>query len=59
MARRPKVAGLESSADLARKFEILEHELAAQRAALDKLKQLGPSRGSELANQPHRTKRTA
>ena len=41
MGRRPKPVGFESSADLARKVEILEREMAAQRAALDRLKELG------------------
>ena len=42
MTRRPKPAGLESSADLARKVEILEREMASQREALERLKQMGP-----------------
>jgi len=42
MARRPAAAGLESLEDLARKVEILERELAVQRQALEKLKQMGP-----------------
>ena len=42
MARRRRTAaGLESLADLARKAEILERELAVQREALEKLRQLG------------------
>jgi hypothetical protein len=36
------VQGVESSQELARKLEILERELAVQRAAMEKLKQLGP-----------------
>ena len=59
MARQPKLAGLESSADLARKLQILEQEMATQREALDKLKQLGPSRVSDVEHAPQRTKRTA
>jgi hypothetical protein len=48
MGRRPKSVGLESTADLARKTEILEREMAAQREALDRLKQIGtPSRESD------------
>jgi hypothetical protein len=48
MGRRPKSVGLESTADLARKTEILEREMAAQREALDRLKQIGtPSRDSD------------
>ena len=41
--RRRMVQGLESSQDLARKLEILERELAVQKAAMEKLKLLGPS----------------
>ena len=39
--RRRMVQGVESSQDLARKLEVLERELAVQRAAMEKLKQLG------------------
>ena len=42
MPRRPKPAGFESSADLARKMEILQREMASQREALERLKQMGP-----------------
>jgi len=35
------VQGVESSQDLARKLEVLERELAVQRSAIEKLKQLG------------------
>ena len=41
MARRPTTGALESASDLARKVEILEREMAAQRAALERLKQMG------------------
>lgn len=42
MARRRRTAaGLESLTDLARKSEILERELAVQREALEKLRQMG------------------
>jgi hypothetical protein len=41
--RRRMVQGVESSQELARKLEVLERELAAQRAAMEKLKLLGPS----------------
>ena len=44
MARRPKTAGPDPFADLAKKMEVLEQELAVQRAALDKLKDLGAAR---------------
>jgi hypothetical protein len=41
MARRRRmVQGVESSQDLARKLEVLERELAVQRTAMEKLKQL-------------------
>jgi hypothetical protein len=44
MARRRRmVQGVESSQDLARKLEVLERELAVQRTAMEKLKQLGPA----------------
>jgi hypothetical protein len=42
MARRPAAAGLESLEDLDRKVAILEQELAVQRGALEKLRQMGP-----------------
>jgi hypothetical protein len=47
MARRRRTAaGLESLADLARKAEILERELAVQRRALEKLRQMAaPPKG--------------
>jgi hypothetical protein len=51
MARRPKPVGLESAADLARKVEILEREMATQRAALERLKQMG--RDDTAAQEPH------
>jgi hypothetical protein len=42
MARRRRTAaGIESLEDLARKSAILEEELALQRQALEKLKQMG------------------
>jgi hypothetical protein len=41
MARRRRTAaGLESLADLARKAEILERELAVQRHAIERLRQM-------------------
>jgi hypothetical protein len=43
MARQRYAAGMDSFEDLARKVKILERELAVQRAALDKLKQMGPA----------------
>jgi hypothetical protein len=56
MARRPKPVGLESAADLARKVEILEREMATQRAALERLKQLG--RDGTHTQEPHRPTRS-
>ena len=47
MGRRPKALGFESSAELARKIDILEREMATQRAALDRLK-IGSARMYEL-----------
>lgn len=44
MARRPRTVGIESSADLARKAEILEREMAAQREALERLRKMGVTR---------------
>jgi hypothetical protein len=41
--RRRGVQGVESSQDLARKLEVLERELAVQRAAMEKLKELSTS----------------
>ena len=42
MARRRGPAGADPFADLARKVEILEQEMAIQRAALDRLKEIAP-----------------
>ena len=54
--RRRMVQGVESSQDLARKLEVLERELAVQRAAMEKLKLLGPSAktGPTAARVPRR-----
>ena len=41
MARRPGMAGSYPFADLAKKIEILEREMAVQRVALERLKRLG------------------
>ena len=57
MGRRPKTLGFESSAELARKIDILEREMATQRAALDRLKQIGSARMDELESEP--SKKTA
>lgn len=47
MARRPRTVGTESSADLARKAEILEREMAVQRDALERLRQMATPRHPE------------
>ena len=41
MARRPRTAGPDPLADLAKKTDILERELRTQRSAMDRLKQIG------------------
>jgi hypothetical protein len=46
MPRRSKAPGLDSSEDLARKVEILEREMATQRAALERLKEMSVQRTS-------------
>jgi hypothetical protein len=44
------VQGVESSHELARKLEVLERELAVQRAAMEKLKQMGaPAKAKPVA----------
>jgi hypothetical protein len=49
MARRRRLAaGLESLHDLARKAEILERELAVQREALEKLRQMSAASRKDL-----------
>jgi hypothetical protein len=55
MSRRPKEVGLESAADLARKTEILEREMARQRAALDRLREMAEVRRSDLEPTAHDT----
>jgi hypothetical protein len=54
MARRRRTAaGLESLEDLARKSEILERELALQRDALEKLRQMSaPARKDAVDSDP-------
>jgi hypothetical protein len=44
MPRRPRTVGIESALDLARKAEILEREMATQREALERLKEMGTTR---------------
>ena len=41
MARRPRTAGPDPLADLAKKADVLERELRAQRSAMDRLKEIG------------------
>lgn len=43
MPRRRKPAGPECLVDIARKAEILERELSAQRAAMERLKEKAPA----------------
>ena len=60
MARRLRTVGTESSFDLARKAEILERELAVQRDAIERLKQMGTSRTAQPEQAlDRRTKRPA
>ena len=56
MARRRATAPVDPFADLAKKVEILEREMAVQRAALDKLKEMGnrAAKNQEPAVQPIR-----
>jgi len=45
MTRRRRTApGMDSFADLAQKIKILEREMAVQRKAMDRLKELGSER---------------
>lgn len=48
MSRRTKEVGLESVADLARKTEILEREMARQRAAIERLREMAEMRRPDL-----------
>ena len=61
MARRRRTAaGLESLQDLARKTEILERELALQREALEKLRQMGAApRKNVVESDPPSARKTA
>jgi hypothetical protein len=58
MPRRPRTVGIESALDLARKAEILEREMAAQRAALERLKELATNRQAD-AELPPKKQRSA
>ncbi len=42
MSRRPRPAGPDPLADLAKKADVLERELRAQRSAMERLKEIGP-----------------
>ena len=59
MPRRAKAGGLDSSTDLARKVEILEREMATQREALERLKQMSAPRHSERGDDVHPAKQSA
>ena len=52
MARRRNLAPGDPLADLARKVEVLEREMATQRAALDKLKAMGTPRRTHAVTSP-------
>jgi hypothetical protein len=49
---RPKAAGPDPFADLAKKIAILEREMAVQRTALERLKALGETRLDSEAEKP-------
>ena len=51
--RRRVVQGVESPQDMARKLAVLERELAVQRAAMEKLKELGAAPKRMAAAPPH------
>jgi hypothetical protein len=57
--RRDTTAGMDPFHDLAKKAEILEQELAVQRAAIDKLKELGKKVRPEPTVIPMPIRRTA
>ena len=48
MARRQRTARTDPFADLARKIEILQQEMAVQRVALERLKALGEAPRDDL-----------
>jgi hypothetical protein len=56
MARRRMASGLESSAELARKIAVLERELAVQRDALEKLKQMAKPAAGDQPTDKNRTR---
>jgi hypothetical protein len=53
------VQGVESSQDLARKLEVLERELAIQRTAMEKLKEMSTSRKATPAAARAHTRKSA
>lgn len=55
MARRPRMAGPDTFADLAKKIAILEREMAVQQAALERLKALGESPRLDLPEEADRS----
>ena len=58
MARRPRTAGPHPLADLAKKTDVLERELRAQRSAMDRLKEIGapaPRRSKPPTNHTRKT----
>jgi hypothetical protein len=53
MARRPRTAGPDPLADLAKKADVLERELRMQRSAMERLKEIGaptPRRSKPSSN---------
>lgn len=55
MPRRSAAANLDPFADLAKKAEILEREMAVQRAALERLKEIASTgAATPLPNRPAR-----
>lgn len=60
MTRRRRTApGMDSFADLAQKIKILEREMAVQRQAMDRLKELGSERRITDIREVHPASKTA
>jgi hypothetical protein len=59
MARRPRTAGPDPLADLAKKTDVLERELRAQRSAMERLKELGAPAPRRLKPPTHSTRKSA
>jgi len=59
MARRPRTAGPDPLADLAKKADVLERELRAQRSAMDRLKEIGAPAPRRLKPPTNSTRKTA